>query len=512
MTLIIKQEKQITWLEKNSSQLFYSFIILHLSIWTLLPTFLNANLPLDAIEAVAWGHEWQWGYFKHPPMSAWLAELFGLISNHADWGLYLLSQLCIITAIWAMWSLARDMLSPAKALLSALLLEGIVYHTFTSPEFNVNISLLTFWALTILTFWQAISRQSLKSWILCGLFAGLGFLSKYLIAFLLIPLLVYLVIEKNRRIEFKRLGIYVAAGTFTVIALPHFIWVLNNEWITFSYGLHRADPSTSFDWINHLLNPGRFLLSQLLMLTLPLIYLFSLSKPQWNHSEKPPQQTRFLIFAFLGPFILYFTLSMITGIKIRTMWGTPLFIMSGLVLTYFFVPSLKHCNLRRFAKMWSIGLILIPFLYGLIYIIQPSIKQKGKRTHFPGQQLAEIITREWHQKFSSKLPLVVGDEWMGGNIGWYSSDRPSIFLDADEKHAPWTSDSDIRNKGGVIIWKTGSSSDDKNQQFQPSMLEYEKRFGTVEEQPPITLNWNTSEAIPSLLIGWAIIPPPGQNQ
>ena len=59
----------------NISNLFYIFITSHLIIWTLVPTLTNHNLPLDTIEALAWGSNLSWGYSKHPPVSAFFAEV-----------------------------------------------------------------------------------------------------------------------------------------------------------------------------------------------------------------------------------------------------------------------------------------------------------------------------------------------------------------------------------------------------------------------------------------------------
>ena len=39
----------------KTEKLFFIFLILHLIIWTAIPTFTNINLPLDTIEALAWG-------------------------------------------------------------------------------------------------------------------------------------------------------------------------------------------------------------------------------------------------------------------------------------------------------------------------------------------------------------------------------------------------------------------------------------------------------------------------
>ena len=72
----------------NISNLFYIFVSAHLIVWTLIPAATNQNLPLDTIEALAWGSNLDWGFNKHPPMSAFLAEMFYRIFGAQDWAYY----------------------------------------------------------------------------------------------------------------------------------------------------------------------------------------------------------------------------------------------------------------------------------------------------------------------------------------------------------------------------------------------------------------------------------------
>ena len=50
--------------KNNIGKLFYIFIISHLILWTLVPSLTNNNLPLDTIEALAWGSNLDWGFNK----------------------------------------------------------------------------------------------------------------------------------------------------------------------------------------------------------------------------------------------------------------------------------------------------------------------------------------------------------------------------------------------------------------------------------------------------------------
>ena len=94
--------------KKNISNLFYIFVSAHLFIWTLAPSLTNNNLPLDTIEALAWGSNLDWGFNKHPPMSAFLPEIFYQIFGPQDWAYYLLSQICIAVSFLVVFKLGED--------------------------------------------------------------------------------------------------------------------------------------------------------------------------------------------------------------------------------------------------------------------------------------------------------------------------------------------------------------------------------------------------------------------
>ena len=62
--------------KRNINNIFYIFVTTHLILWTVVPTITNSNLPLDTIEALAWGSNLDWGFNKHPPLSAFFPEVF----------------------------------------------------------------------------------------------------------------------------------------------------------------------------------------------------------------------------------------------------------------------------------------------------------------------------------------------------------------------------------------------------------------------------------------------------
>ena len=116
---------------KNVNNVFYIFVTAHLIFWTLIPTLTNHNLPLDTIEALAWGSNLDWGFSKHPPMSAFFPEIVYQIFGAQDWSYYLLSQTFVIISFYYVFKFSKEILNnDLLALISTLLIESIYFYNY----------------------------------------------------------------------------------------------------------------------------------------------------------------------------------------------------------------------------------------------------------------------------------------------------------------------------------------------------------------------------------------------
>ena len=262
-------------LNRNINNIFSIFALSHLIIWTLVPSITNNNLPLDTIEALAWGSNLDWGFNKHPPVSAFFSEVFFQIFGSQDWAYYLLSQIYVLVAFYFVFKFANEVLNNVKlSLISVLLLESIYFYNFTTPEFNVNVCQLPFWSLVVYYSWKIYENKEIKflDCFLVGLFAALGFLSKYLFIYLLVSIgLVFIwiiFIKKTKKFDFKYL---ITIEVFIVLLVPHLIWLFNNDFTTILYGLKRTGLEGS-DILDHFKYPVMFLFKQVGIL-IPFLFL-----------------------------------------------------------------------------------------------------------------------------------------------------------------------------------------------------------------------------------------------
>src|SRR5664279_3444694 len=93
---------------------FAGFLVLHAAVWSALPALLYPNLPLDLIEALIYGREWQLGYDKLPPLPWWLVEVANLTIGH-DFAYYLLAQAAVVAAFGVVFLAARPLVGPLGA-------------------------------------------------------------------------------------------------------------------------------------------------------------------------------------------------------------------------------------------------------------------------------------------------------------------------------------------------------------------------------------------------------------
>ena len=416
----------MTFNERNINNLFYIFITTHLFVWTLVPSITNNNLPLDTIEALAWGSNLDWGFNKHPPLSAFAVEIFYQIFGNQDWAYYFLSQLFVISTFFIVWIFSKDFfINQTYSLISILLLEGIYFYNFTTPEFNVNVCQLPFWALTVLYCWKGFKNNKYTDWLLFGLFAALGILSKYLFIYLLAAMDVFfLYMIVNKKINFKCLISFI---TFLLVLLPHLIWLTENNYITITYAFHRTGLEDS-NFLSHIIHPLIFLGKQFgILIPFFVMFLFIVSKlkTKFNFKDK---KLLFLLIINIVPIILMFLTSVLMGVKIRTMWMTPFYLFFGVLVIYIFQSQINLNKLKGFATVFIILFVFSPFAYAYI-----SITETNKRTDYPGKKIAKQAQVVWGNNRNEKITWVIGNEWVAGNLSYHLKDRPKWKLNFDNK-------------------------------------------------------------------------------
>ena len=121
------------------------------------------------------------------------------------------------------------------------------------------------------------------------------------------------------------------------------------------------------------------------------------------------------------------------------MWMTPFYLFFGIFFIYHFKTKINLNFLKRFMFSFLFIFILSPAAY--LYI---SISKDNKRTDYPGKEIAYLVQNRWDKNFVNNIAVIVGDEWVAGNLSYHLQSRPRWFSNLEPELK------ELKLNGGVI--------------------------------------------------------------
>lgn len=507
-------------------QWFGIFITAYFLIWAIAPALLSSSVPLDVSEGINWGSEFQWGYYKHPPFSSWI--LFSFYDVFGHFGPYLLSQLYVILTLWLVYCLGKKVMSADRALLGTALTMGVVYYTYPSLEFNHNVAQFPIWAGLSLLFYQSVTHNRYRDWLLFGLVGGLGMLTKYSVIFLLLPMAVYLVLPKQWPL-LKTPKPWIAAILMLAVFAPHFYWLSQNEWLPLTYANGRSHDGNEGSSLGAHFSGFGFTLAQFIAHVPLLVMLLILRKsvsikqalsaplntvslsgtaPNAPNTTTAPntlnnQQTltqqplKLLAYLWLTPLLLLIVLSLVLGLGLRDMWGMPMWSLSGLLFAAIIRPSALSSvlpKLRKYLVIW-LGLVTVLMLTYLAF--GHSIRDKPSRMDWPEQALASQAQETWQSLSSCSLDSVSGDRWLGALVAMNSapSKWPSQMISGTTSLSPWMTPQRLAEQGTLVMQLP-------EEEMVLPLIDTANKANFVHHQGQWSLPWPRQPNAEPLLIDW----------
>ena len=496
----------LDFLQRRSFVAFLCVALLHAFAWVLVPILTQPNAPLDTLEMIYWGREWQLGYYKHPPMPGWLAAIACWGQNDA-WPTYLLAQIATLTCFWCAFEVGRSMLGNAKALLAVMLMQGCYYYNFTTVEFNNNVTSRAFWAIAIVCLYKAIlgsanSNRVSLGWVFAGMSIGAGMLSKYDTAILAVTMLGFSMFHSQGRKCWKSWGPFACLAAAMIVFAPHLYWLIKNDFPTIAYFLKRSDSPHTLS--THVISPFKFGMAQLsavapiALLAVPLLGWKWRWKQDFNDRERLDRD--FLLWFALGPFLLVLVIGLLLGVHIRSMWGTAMWTYFAVSLLFFVKFDLQPRAVNRTAMAVAGFAVLALVVFAARNTLLPELRGKASRVHYPGRQLAEAAEAYYQQQFGALPEVVAGPWWEAANVAFYGTGSASVYADADAEISPWMNDSLFKEKGGVIVWEVSAGT----KEFEKSIAE---RFPDRRMAAPLELRWQTGADLTPIQFAIAVVPP-----
>jgi hypothetical protein len=495
-----RQYPFVAWVAASPARALAAFLALHAAVWTLLPTLLYPNLPLDLIEALMYGREWQIGYDKLPPLPWWLVEGAYRLVGH-DFAYYLLAQISVCAAFAVIFIAARSLTGTLGALVSVLILDGLHYLNYTSAKFNHDVIQLPFWALAGFALHRGLRARRITDWTLLGIAVGISLWAKYFVVVLVAPMVVFMLVDREARPILRTPGPYVAAVIALIVMAPHLIWLLTNDFLPLAYAEHRAVLSRG--WYDHLWHPFEFAVSQLFFLIPSLLIAAPLFVPRRRPDEAPiasradAYDVRIATWLAFGPIVTVLAMSAVSGRGTVAMWGYPLWLFLGTWLVLVARRTLDAMRLARILVTWAIVFVGLGAAFYVNYDVLPRFDHRYRAVFFPGSALAREITDRYRAVTGQKLVYVIGEMWDGGNVEHYSPDHPRVLVDGKPERAPWIDLNDLRARGAVVVWTAGD--------LHAIPVEFRNIAADAQVQPPFQLKSRRGDSI--VHVGWAILLP-----
>ncbi len=487
----------LDFVEANPAGGFAVFALFHFVLWTILPTILYPNLPLDLIEALTYGREWHIGHDKLPPLPWWIIEILYRLF-HADIAFYAFAQITVLAAFTLVFRLALPMTGALGALAAVMIVDGLHYYTSTSPKFNHDVIQLPFWALAGIAYYYALRTGRIVHWLLLGFALGMAFWAKYFVVILAFPLALFLLMDRNARPALRTPGPYVTALVALLIASPHLWWLVQNDFLPINYVEARALPPQGF--LDHIRRPLSFAFGQFAW-SLPCLAIAAslfLKRPdKIVPYDVDSFSRRIVTLLTFGPMVTLLIASAITGGKLIGMWGYPFWLFLGLWLV---LRAGKIYERERFVVLGRVWLI-VTACYAIAFIIDMAVTPQLTNTYraelYPGDVIAKELAARFKSETGEPVRYVIGSMYEGGNVSHYAAEQPRTIIDGTFKRAPWIDPADVKRHGALVVWVAPD----------PAQVPDELRAlaGNAVAREPLVVPRRRGKG--TAVIGWTIVKP-----
>ncbi len=428
----------------------------HLLLWTWVGWSSRSNFdgPGDMVEAYAWAQSWQWGYYKHPPLSAWVVGLWFSVVPESHLGYSLLTAFNSALGLAGLAVLAKEFL-PGRWVLLALAVASLAPGVTTlAMRFNANAVLISSWPWALAFFVRLMNHGRLRDAMGAGLVCALAVLGKYYSGVLLVAMLATALWLPPWRMRLLTAPVGLAVLLLALALAPHGAWLLAQtegplQYAQAATGQNRAGVAT--------MRAFTFALAQCVFPALAFLALgLALRGPArgrafWHAVTAPlrPRADPLWLLALL-PVLVTMAATVLTGLRTASVWGLAL--AAGLALLASSRARQAGAELclarlwRTLGVVWLLVALLAPMWWVARAALQvPSVAE-------PREELAQALSQAWERRYGGDIPWVSGTRVLAASVAFYAPEHPQVFsLWNSALETPWVDRTDVLEAGGVIV-------------------------------------------------------------
>ncbi|HWK94883.1 MAG TPA: glycosyltransferase family 39 protein [Pseudolabrys sp.] len=484
-------------------------------LWSLIPTLFFSSPPGDVPLVLAVGREFMLGSYLGPPLAFWLAEI--AFRGAGMFGLYALSQVCIVVALWAVFTLGRSVIGTRHAVLAILLMVGIAAFTVPSPAFGPAVLAIPLWALALMHYWRALGEGRRGSWFLVAVDLGLLLLTHDAGVVLVVLMIVFTPLTRRGREALGHPEPWLALLLLAVVIAPYAAW-LSRFWPQVAATLQEAAAGVSALRLTGALVAVHLGLLLLAMLSTGIGRGRNERAPEIDRSPAEPAARAFVYFFALAPALVVIALvligervpqaALLTSFGALTTWSVlaPLALLSGMAVVLVAGNRVLIYRERLVSSSWLALLVAPPLLLALSLLVVPWTFARDTRLAQPSGAAAQFFADTYQRRTGKPLQYISGDARLAPLIAMMApggpEGRPHVFFAWAPQRSPWVSVDDIAAHGGVLVWPAAANNavpEDLRTQFPGLVPELPRQFDRAVQG-----------RLPPIRIGWAVLRPPAQ--
>jgi len=164
----------------------------------------------------------------------------------------------------------------------------------------------------------------------------------------------------------------------------------------------------------------------------------------------PLRQEAVLIALVVTPVVLTILFGFIFELKISSNMMVGAFPLAPL-LAMRLAPAPDHWRLYQRARILVITITVAVLLASPVIADVRFSSGNDPDAIEPRQEIAQFVTRLWHDRTRTPLRIVTGTDPYENAIGFYSPDRPAVLIDFSFGRAPWITPDALTRNGLLIV-------------------------------------------------------------
>lgn len=493
-------------LRSRPALIFWLAVLAQATIWVLVPSVFYAAPPTQLAELLAVSRDSARLLPLVPPLAYWLAEL--AFSLGGLFGVYLLSQACIVTALWAVFVLGRAALDERRAALGTLLMTGVYFVTVPTPDFSPAILAMPLWGLALLHFWRAAAEDRELYWLALAVDLSLLLLTTYLATFLIAFLLIFALSHPRSREKLSRNGAVAAGMIVGVMLIPHALWLAGNNALSLPLpNLRSAD----------LIEKNLYALARLLGILIVghaglVVIAFVATSAFRKAGAEAAVIERGPVNELAASFVYYFALVpvalLVIGAVIAGYSGAisfnPLILLSGLAMVLAAGDVVAIYRQRTAVFAWFAFLLAPPVIAVMTAMLLPWTAVSDPAIALPARDMGRFFTENFERRTGQKLAFVAGDPSLAPLIAVGSPSRPAVVSSSETAQPQLATQDELFDKGAIVVWRATDSTG-------TPPIDIRTRFPELVPEVPRVFERRVEGRLPQLRLGWAMIRPKAQT-